>query len=43
MAQMPMTVSAVPVSAGYGVGGFRIVLRNAKIHAKKVRIRSKEK
>jgi len=41
--QMPVAVSTVPAEVGYGVGGFRIVLRNAKIHAKKVRIRSKEK
>jgi acetyl-CoA decarbonylase/synthase complex subunit beta len=43
LAQMPMTISTVPVEAGYGVGGFRIILRNAKIHAKKIRIRSREK
>ena len=42
-AQIPITASAAPVGIGAGVGGFRIVLRNVKIHAKKVRIRSKEK
>jgi len=41
-AQMPITVSAVPVGVSPGVGGFKIILRNAKIHARVVRIRSKE-
>jgi len=41
--QMPITVSAVPTGVTSGIGGFRIVLRNAKIHAKVIRIRSKEK
>jgi len=42
-AQIPLTVPSVPVGVASGVGGFRIILRNAKIHAKKVRILSKEK
>jgi len=42
-AQIPLTVPSVPVGVASGVGGFRIILRNVKIHAKKVRILSKEK
>jgi len=43
MASMPITASTVPIADGSRVGVFRIVLKNVKIHAKKVRIRSKEK
>ncbi len=42
-AQMPVMVSAVPAGVAPGVGGFRIILRNAKIRARVIRIRSKEK
>lgn len=41
--QAPMPLSTVPISVASGTGGFKIILRNAKIHAKVIRIRSREK
>ncbi|MFQ6095000.1 MAG: CO dehydrogenase/CO-methylating acetyl-CoA synthase complex subunit beta [Candidatus Bathyarchaeia archaeon] len=38
---VPVTVPTMPVRVG--AGGFRIILKNVKIHAEKVIIRSKEK
>ena len=38
---VPVTIPTMPVSVG--AGGFRIILKNVKIHAEKVIIRSKEK
>ena len=41
-AAIPLTISAVPSAGGYGTSGLRIVLKNVKIHAEKVRILRQE-
>jgi acetyl-CoA decarbonylase/synthase complex subunit beta len=43
VAQAPIAVSALPLASISGVSGFKIVLKNVKIHAEKMRIKSKEK
>ncbi|HIE18620.1 TPA: CO dehydrogenase/CO-methylating acetyl-CoA synthase complex subunit beta, partial [Candidatus Bathyarchaeota archaeon] len=42
-AQVSLMGSMVPEGIAFGAGGFRIVLKNVKIHAKKVRIKRREK
>ncbi len=41
-AQPPVTVTAMPVGASAPSGGFKIILKNAKIHARRVIIRRRE-
>jgi len=43
VAQQPAMVSAVPLGMESWGGGFKIILKNVKINAKKLKIRSKEK